>query len=408
MNRREMEEIIKLRVPVLATDEEKHWKNVEILRQEFVNDFSASKIDTMQLDDFVIGKGQGNRSFCYRLEREMDDLGRILGATAFKFGVYFGKTKSDSSVMYRFPLKWGNSAEEALAAVKAEILALLEAASRKDIKALNLNRLSPMFKGKLLFVYYPDEYAPIYSREHLEYFCAELNLHADPDSSVEMQRALMGYRRSWPELKKHSPVLFMEFLYQVFPQVKHPSQPDREASPLPLLDDAIKGAIFIDKMPLVTLPNNKSATNLPKIDYIEQQKSRKRIGARGEAIVVTLEKKRLQDEGRPDLADKVEHVADKTDLEGYDILSYECDGVQRYIEVKATTSDNLGRGFYISSNELEKSRLLPNYYLYIVFAATSKSPKILPIKEPALNGKSYKIVPVAYHVTILSDGDAKM
>ena len=85
----------------------------------------------MKLDDFVIGKGSRNRSFWYRLEREMDNLGRILGATAFKFGVYYGKRGKDPSLRYRFSPKWGNRAEEAFSSVKADIVALLHSATIK-------------------------------------------------------------------------------------------------------------------------------------------------------------------------------------------------------------------------------------------------------------------------------------
>jgi hypothetical protein len=400
MNREDMEELIRLHVPRLANEEKDRWRNAEQLRSDFVRDYSPAKISAMQLDDFVIGKGPQNRSFCYRLERETDDLGRILGATAFKFGVYYGKTTSSPSMEYRFTRRWGHNPEESLSTVKAEILALLQAALQRDLGALNQNRLSPMFKGKLLFIYHPDEYAPIYSLEHLNYFVGELNLHANPKSGIEMQRALMSYRETWPVLMKHSAILFMHFLYQVFPQAKHPSVFAEERPSLPLLDQAIEGASFIDQMPAFSLPKEKSTASASKIDYLEQQKKQKRIGNRGEAIVLNMEQKRLENEGRPDLVQKIQHVSENSDREGYDILSFDSDGCPRYIEVKATSATSLERGFYISGNELEKSTSLPNYYIYIVFAATSKTPKILPIKEPRLYDAVYKLEPVVYHVAI--------
>ena len=402
MNRQDMQEQIELYVPSLAEEQKERWKNVEKMRQAFVRDYSPAKIKAMRLDDYVIGKGAENPSFCYRIERETDDLGRILGATAFKFGVYYGKTRSDPIMQYRFRDKWGNNAEDAFTAVKEEILALLQSAASKDIHALNQNRLSPMFKGKILFVYHPDEYMPIYSQEHLNFFIAELNLHANPNSGVEMQRALMAYRATWPMLMEHSAVLFMHFLYQIFPQVKLPSAPATETPALPLLDQAIAGAEFIEQMPPVSVSQGKRTTTTPKIDYIEQQKQRKRIGNRGEAIVLGMEEKRLQNEGKPDLAKKIQHVSDNSDRDGYDILSFEVDGRARHIEVKATTAGNLDRGFYISANELEKAKTLGNYYIYFVFSAMSKNPKVLLIKEPNLQSAYYNMEPVSYHVTIKS------
>lgn len=404
MNRQSMEEQILMHVPRLAEEEKDRWKNAEKIRGDFVRDFSPAKISAMQLDDFVIGKGAENRSLCYRLEREMDDLGRILGATAFKFGVYYDKVNKE----YKFSKKWGSSAQQAFLSVKAEILALIQAASRKDVATLDQNRISTMFKGKLLFIYYHEEYAPIYSQEHLNYFVSELNLHANPQSSVDMQRALMAYRDTWPSLMEHSAVLYMHFLYQIFPYVKTPSTPVKETPSLPLLDLAVEGAKFIDEMPPLSLSKVKKGSTAPKIDYIEQQKQRNRIGNRGEAIVLSMEEKRLKDEGKPDLAKNIQHVSDKSDRDGYDILSFEKDGSPRHIEVKATSAGNLDRGFYISANELEKAKTLGNYYIYFVFSAMSKNPKVLPIKEPDLKGAYYNMEPVSYHVTINSQEQQEM
>jgi len=400
MNRQTIEELIHIHVPKLAQEERVRWINVEKLGVDFVFDFPPETIGSLQLDEYVIGKGAENRSFCYRLEREMDDLGRILGATAFKFGVYYGRTKSDPVDKYRFAKRWGSGVEEAFEATKKEIVSLLQAASIKDIDSLDQNPLSKMFKGKLLFVYFPDEYAPIYSQYHLKYFVTELNLHANPNSTIEMQRALMDYRATWPTLMEHSAVLYMHFLYQIFPNVKTPSTSPIIKPALPLLDEAIQGARFINQMPPVSSSTPISSSTTKKPNYENQQKQRKRIGDRGEKIVLRIEEKRLIDEGRADLAEEIKHISEKSDREGYDILSFDQDGSPRYIEVKATTAKNLGRGFYITSNELEKSKALPNYYIYLVFSATSKNPKILPIKQSMLISDDFILHPVAYHVNL--------
>lgn len=93
MNRLDMSQEIAKRVPLLSKRDKDEWKNAEKIRREFVFDYPVSQIRSMTLDEYVIGKGRNNRSFCYRLEREMDSLGRILGATASKFGIYYGRTK---------------------------------------------------------------------------------------------------------------------------------------------------------------------------------------------------------------------------------------------------------------------------------------------------------------------------
>ena len=101
MNKQLMADAIKELVPALDLDEAK-WRDAERRRKQFVLDYTRAKITVLSSDEYVIGKGPANASFCYRLERDMDDLGRILGATAFKFGIYFGSTKSDPVQTYRF------------------------------------------------------------------------------------------------------------------------------------------------------------------------------------------------------------------------------------------------------------------------------------------------------------------
>ena len=216
MNRLAMAEEIARRVPMLAQRDSDKWKRAEQLRKDFVSDYPSKKIPSLPLDDYVIGKGAENRSFCYRLEREMDILGRILGATAFKFGVYFGRIKSDPEDKYRFRQHWGKTVDQAFAAIKQAIVDLLQAADKDDFVGIAENALSPLFKGKILFLYYPGKFAPIYSWVHLEHFIAALDLDGSFACEAEMQRALMDYRATWPELQVQPAALYMRLLYDIF------------------------------------------------------------------------------------------------------------------------------------------------------------------------------------------------
>ncbi len=132
MNRLEMKETIEARVPLLSARDGGSYKKAEELRKAFVRDYHRNRIASLGLDGYVIGKGKQNRSFCYRIEREMDSLGRILGATALKFGVYYGRTKREASEKYRFAKHWGISKDEAFNAVRGAIVDLLDAAEADD------------------------------------------------------------------------------------------------------------------------------------------------------------------------------------------------------------------------------------------------------------------------------------
>ena len=126
-------------------------------------------------------------------------------------------------------------------------------------------------------------------------------------------------------------------------------------------------------------PKSSTFTLTPvKHNYAEEDEKKRELGTKGEKWVCEEEKKRLRDAGREDLAQKVKHVAEEQgDGLGYDVLSYEENGSERYIEVKTTTK-GLSEAFYITKNELECSEENKDkYFLYRVYN----------FDQSAMNGK---------------------
>ena len=83
----------------------------------------------------------------------------------------------------------------------------------------------------------------------------------------------------------------------------------------------------------------------------ESDKKLKDIGDKGELYIMDYEKERLQKNNKKELIEKIKHVSLSNDSAGYDILSYNEDGTERFIEVK-TTKGPEGTDFYISPGEL--------------------------------------------------------
>lgn len=112
------------------------------------------------------------------------------------------------------------------------------------------------------------------------------------------------------------------------------------------------------------------AWNKPAIkrDYLEREAQNQSLGLAGEAFVLQFEHWRLNALGQHTLADKVEHVAQsKGDGLGYDVLSFEPDGRERFIEVK-TTAFGKDTPFFVSRNELAFSRTAAQqFHLYRLF-----------------------------------------
>lgn len=115
-----------------------------------------------------------------------------------------------------------------------------------------------------------------------------------------------------------------------------------------------------------------------RMDYLAREVQNRSLGAEGERFVLRFEAERLHRAGKKRLADKVEQVSDtRGDGLGFDVLSFEESGEERFIEVK-TTSFGQRTPFFVSRNEVAFSREEPErFHLYRVYAFR---------REPALYG----------------------
>ncbi|MGQ9427595.1 DUF3883 domain-containing protein [Gilvimarinus sp. F26214L] len=89
-----------------------------------------------------------------------------------------------------------------------------------------------------------------------------------------------------------------------------------------------------------------------RIDFSERERRNHQLGQSAEELVFNLEKKRLDAEGRSDLAEEVEWSSrERGDGLGYDIRSFDAlREEERFLEVKATNSGKY-QPFFISENE---------------------------------------------------------
>lgn len=93
-----------------------------------------------------------------------------------------------------------------------------------------------------------------------------------------------------------------------------------------------------------------------KRDYLEREAHNRSLGLAGEAFALRFERWRLSQIGASHLAEKVEHVSQtRGDGLGFDILSFESSGKERFIEVK-TTSFGQKTPFFVSSSEVRFAR----------------------------------------------------
>jgi hypothetical protein len=339
----------------------------------FIREFPLQSLSKMTLDKYVIGQ-QNYTSFCYLVEAGSRAWANIQGATARKFGVYYGRTKSDPTRKYRFGDRFGTNEKEAFATVKSALLELvaLGAEDRPDFKAIDANPLSQMFKAKILSLYYPDRFLAVCSAEHLEQIAGDLGLDSDLPSS-QYQNLLLKVKRGNPLARKWSAPKFMVYLYETYMDVDRPIE-----SPI----------------------EKPSAKRHKRVDFEEMQKQRAEIGRKAEEYALEWEKERLAGAGLEHLISKIDDRRSRPSF-GHDFLSWNGKDEPRYIEVKCVAKQADGHRFFLSENEHEISRSKEHcagYYFCLVFFDGGGQPSEL---LAVLAGQLYphaELTPSSYEV----------
>jgi hypothetical protein len=215
----------------------------------FINQFPIDSLRNMTLNEYVVGRNSS--SFCKLVESGTKAWTNIQGANSFKFGVYYGKTKSDPTRKFRFKREFSDE-QGAFDAMKAALLDLVElgAAQHPDFAAIDRNPLSQMFKAKILSLYYPEGFLAVCSSEHLEMLGSVLGFPNDLPYS-RYQHLLLGAKRRDPTTRKWTAPKFMAYLYKVY----------------------VRGDRPIDS-PISKPPKRKHR----RVDFEEMQKQRAEIG----------------------------------------------------------------------------------------------------------------------------------
>ncbi len=127
---------------------------------------------------------------------------------------------------------------------------------------------------------------------------------------------------------------------------------------------------------------DNGATSSVRVQVARKDAENRKLGRLGEEWVLKLEKQRLVEGGRGDLAQSVVWVADvEGDGAGYDIRSFDDDGNDIFIEVK-TTNGGKTTDFIITANELNVAdRIGKAFQLYRVFDF-SHDPKLYVLDGP--------------------------
>jgi Domain of unknown function (DUF3883) len=161
-----------------------------------------------------------------------------------------------------------------------------------------------------------------------------------------------------------------------------------EPSPKPQIVLPATVNIFVDPPPL-----RPSGERIPKrlrrlilkYDPVERDHLNRSLGKAGEGFVVDLERKRLSDGNRSDLARKVRWIAaEDGDGAGYDVSSFNLGGHPQFIEVK-TTNGSCHTPFFLTRNECDIASQCPNEWRLYRVHLFATDPRIFTIAPPLEN-----------------------
>ena len=136
-------------------------------------------------------------------------------------------------------------------------------------------------------------------------------------------------------------------------------------------------------------------------NYERAQRNQRKAGESAEQAVINYEKDKLNNSGRPDLADMVKQVSKLSSDYGYDILSFEINnGVAQevHIEVKSAKMSNSYIEFFISENELNKFKNDAAYKVYCL-VRVGRNYKLHEVNKSDFFAHNY-LSPMSYRVRI--------
>ncbi len=189
-------------------------------------------------------------------------------------------------------------------------------------------------------------------------------------------------------------ILTQDFIYAVVKHISPINTPETESNP------KVASKSFVKSTDVITMDEPISFVGRV-VNFIQNTIDNKRIGDLGEQWVMKYEREKLNRLHKSHLAEKVKHVSrEEGDGTGYDVLSFDERDKPIFIEVKTTTGEK-NTAFYITRNELERSKVdSESYFLYRLYYFKEETDEA---DLSIINGDLTNLceVPVSYKICLL-------
>lgn len=367
----------------------------------FVEKFNLYYILTMPIEEYVSGRNN-KESFCYMVEETFDCFGAISGrTTAFqKFVIYWSEDEQE----YLFGDKrtkqrkgFGSNKEEIYENVKKCIKDIIVASRNNDYVSISKSPLNPQFKNKIAYLYNREQQLPIYSNDDLDVILTlfEIPYQTKEDRVFKREKLYKFYIEN--EINKLATAYqFMAFIYSWYGYRQYLRGDEKPTAEIDLINDYTLIDIKIDT-PFKT--NRTGEGTKRRVIYNPgSEESKKIIGRKAEDIVYEYLTKHKRDLN----IKKIQcwcFGEKRDDGRGYDISYIQNDGIEIYIEVKATKSDLKNQVYFeMSANEHSLMKAHPDTY-YVYFVNDVNKGKII---RRILGKDIYDEEPIKYRVNFKS------
>lgn len=189
-------------------------READELIASFQSAFPRESLNSLSLERYSVGTEPREQSFCYWLEFKTASLGRIGGQQSIKYVVYFNREHQKWVFEKLFKTE-----QEAFEAVRAGLIELVNCADGdhfERIESVHPFQTHRLVRGKVLFLYFPNKFVPIYSVAHLKDFCLQFDIKVNSQSQIAMNRALVAFKEEQSAFHDWSNIKFAKFLYAHF------------------------------------------------------------------------------------------------------------------------------------------------------------------------------------------------
>ena len=180
-----------------------------------------------------------------------------------------------------------------------------------------------------------------------------------------------GYKPRFNYQRSLLPAAVADYL-KSHPDIQELFKANSEAAPsVPTVSDFLVAMEYpptVEERATLTTAVPRAIFNPSGVNYLEREARNKSLGDAGEQFVINFERARLIHAGRESLADRIEQVSVTVGPSaGFDVRSFEVNGIDRFIEAK-TTKYGKNTPFFITPSELRFSgENSSRYFLYRLF-----------------------------------------